>query len=159
MTDEIIKPNIGSKWRKWDLHVHSPASDGFSGTFDQFETQLKNAECDVIGINDYFSVAGYKQIKEKIDKGDLDIGGKKILPVVEFRMTESVQNKNTTTNGVMHFNFHIIFDDEIKIADIENIIKGLKSNGTTISSDYYDKSKLKDKKVSLDSLLDELHKD
>jgi ABC-type lipoprotein export system ATPase subunit len=148
-----------SEWRKWDLHVHSPASDGFSGTWDQFETQLKNAECDVIGINDYFSVAGYKQIKEKIDKGDLNIGGKKILPVVEFRMTESVQNKNTTTNGATHFNFHIIFDDEIKIADIENLIKGLTSNGTKISSDYDDKSKLKDKKVSLDSLLDELHKD
>ena len=159
MTDKITKPNIGSEWRKWDLHVHSPASDGFSGTFDQFETQLKNAECDVIGINDYFSVAGYKQIKEKIDKGDLDIGGKKLLPVVEFRMTESVQNKNTTTNGATHFNFHIIFDDEIKIADIENLIKGLKSNGTKISSDYDDKAKLKDKKISLDSLLVELNQD
>ncbi len=149
----------GSQWRRWDLHVHSPASDGFSGTFDQFETQLKNAECDVIGINDYFSVAGYKQIKENIDKGDLDIGGKKILPVVEFRMTESVQNKNTTTNGATHFNFHIIFYDEIKVVDIENLIKGLKSNGTKISSDYDDKTKLKDKKISLDSLLTELNQD
>lgn len=159
MDTKSTKQNIGSEWRKWDLHVHSPASDGFSGTFDQFETQIKNADCDVIGINDYFSVAGYKQIKEKIDKGDLDIGGKKILPVVEFRMTESVQNKNTTTNGATHFNFHIIFDDQIKIADIENLIKGLKSNGTKISSDYDDKTKLKDKKISLDSLLTELNQD
>ena len=81
------------------------------------------------------------------------------MPVVEFRMTESVQNKNTTTNGATHFNFHIIFDDEIKIADIENLIKGLKSNGTTISSDYDDKTKLKDKKISLDSLLTNLNQD
>ncbi|QQS22870.1 AAA family ATPase [bacterium] len=159
MSSKIPKPNIGSEWRKWDLHVHSPASDGFSGTWDQFETQLKNADCDVIGINDYFSVAGYKQIKEKIDKGDLDVGGKKILPVVEFRMTESVQNKNTTTNGATHFNFHIIFDDQIQIADIENLIKGLKSNGTKISGDYDDKAKLKDKKISLGSLLTELNQD
>ena len=151
--------NRGSEWRKWDMHVHSPASDGFSGTWDQFETQIKNASCDVIGINDYFSVAGYKQIKEKIDKGDLDIGDKKILPVVEFRMTESVQNKNTTTNSATHFNFHIIFDDAIKIADIENFIKGLTSGGTKISSDYDDKTKLKDKKVSHESLLSELKKD
>ena len=151
--------NRGSEWRKWDMHVHSPASDGFSGTWDQFETQIKNASCDVIGINDYFSVAGYKQIKEKIDKGDLDIGDKKILPVVEFRMTESVQNKNTTTNSATHFNFHIIFDDAIKIADIENFIKGLTSGGTKISSDYDDKTKLKDKKVSRESLLSELKKD
>ena len=149
----------GSIWRKWDLHVHSPASDGFSGTLDQFETQLKNAHCDVIGINDYFSVAGYKQIREKIDKGDLDIGDKKILPIVEFRMTESVQNKNTTTNAVTHFNFHIIFDDVIEVDDIENLIKGLKSNKTKISSDYDDKTKLKDKKISLESLLTELKQD
>ena len=159
MDNQPEKPNIGSEWRKWDLHVHSPASDSFSGTWDQFEAQLKKAECDVIGINDYFSVAGYKQIKEKIDKGDLDIGSKKILPVVEFRMTESVQNKNTTTNSAIHFNFHIVFDDAIKIVDIENLIKGLKSGGTKISSDYDDKAKLKDKKVSLDSLLTELNQD
>lgn len=151
--------NRGSEWRKWDMHVHSPASDGFSGTWDQFETQIKSASCDVIGINDYFSVAGYKQLKEKIDKGDLDIGDKKILPVVEFRMTESVQNKNTTTNSATHFNFHIIFDDAITIADIENFIKGLTSGETKISSDYDDKTKLKDKKVSRESLLTELKKD
>lgn len=159
MINKNKKPNIGSKWRKWDLHVHSPASDGFSGTFDQFQIQLKNADCDVIGINDYFSVAGYKLIKEKIDKGELDIGNKKILPVVEFRMTESVQNKNTTTNSAIHFNFHIVFDDSIKIVDIENLIKGLKSSGTKISSDYDDKIKLKEKKISLDSLLDDLNQD
>lgn len=159
MTEKTKKPNIGSKWRKWDLHVHSPASEGFSGTFEQFETQLKKSECDVVGINDYFSVAGYKHIKEKIDKCELDIGEKKILPVVEFRMTETVQNKNTTTNSAIHFNFHIMFDDAIDIADIENLIKGLKSGGTKISSDYDDKTKLKEKKISLFSLLEELNQD
>lgn len=153
------KKQIGSEWRKWDLHVHSPASEGYSGTYEQFETQIKNADCDVIGINDYCSVAGYKYIKEKIEKGELDIADKKILPVVEFRMTESVQNRNTTTNGATHFNFHIIFDNKIKIVDIENLIKGLKSNGTSISSDYDDKSKLKVKKISIDSLLNELNGD
>lgn len=149
----------GSEWRKWDLHVHSPASEGYTGSWDQFETQLKNTDCAVIGINDYFSVDGYKKIKEKIDNGTLNIGDKKILPVVEFRMTESIQNKNTTTNGASHFNFHIIFDDTINIDDIENLIKGLTSGGTKISTDYNDKSKLKDKKVPLDSLLNELNKD
>lgn len=159
MSNEISCFNIGSEWRKWDLHVHSPASEGFSGTWEQFETQLKNAECEVIGINDYFSVAGYKKIKEQIENSKLDIGNKKILPVVEFRMNESLQNKNTTTNSAIHFNFHIIFDVAIKIADIENLIKGLNSCGTKISSDYDDKTKLKDKKISLDYLLEELNRD
>lgn len=141
------------------MHVHSQASHGFKGTWEQFEQQLKNAEAEAIGINDYFSVAGYKRIKEKIEAGTLDIGGKKILPVVEFRMTESVQNKNTTTNGATHFNFHIIFDDLVDVKDIENLIKGLTSNGTKISSDYDDKSKLESKKVSLDALLNDLSRD
>lgn len=71
-------------------------------------------------------------------------------------MTESVQNKNTDTNGVRHFNFHILFDTAIDVEDIENLIKGLKSNGTKISGDYDDPAKLKEKKVSLKDLLAEL---
>ncbi len=114
----------GSEWRKWDLHVHSPASHGFSGTWDQFETQLKNGDCEVIGINDYFSVAGYKQIKEKISAGTLDIGDKKILPVVEFRMRDVLKNRQTGTTGT-NINFHIIFDDSIPVLKIETFIKSL----------------------------------
>ncbi|MDQ3774164.1 MAG: hypothetical protein M3461_07265, partial [Pseudomonadota bacterium] len=34
----------GSKWRKWDLHVHSPASHGFAGDWNQFIIQLGNAD-------------------------------------------------------------------------------------------------------------------
>ena len=56
----------GSKWRKWDLHVHSPASANFSGDWNQFIIQLGNADCDVIGINDYFSVAGYKEVQRRL---------------------------------------------------------------------------------------------
>lgn len=40
----------GSKWRKWDLHVHSPASHAFAGDWNQFIIQLGNADCDVVGI-------------------------------------------------------------------------------------------------------------
>lgn len=43
----------GSEWRKWDLHVHSPISHGYSGNWENFFKQLQNADCDVIGINDY----------------------------------------------------------------------------------------------------------
>lgn len=52
----------GAEWRKWDLHVHSPASHGFKGDYNQFIIQLGNADCGVIGINDYFSVAGYREV-------------------------------------------------------------------------------------------------
>ena len=131
----------------------------YKGTWEQFETQLQNADCSVIGINDYFSVAGYKKIKEKITNEKLDIGEKKILPVVEMRMTDSLQNKKIT-KGPTHFNFHIIFSEKIHVNDIEIFIKSLKCDGTIIGEeDYKTKQKLKEKKVSFDNTLEILKND
>ncbi len=149
----------GSKWRKWDLHVHTPESDGFSGTWEQFKTQLQNADCAVIGVNDYFSIAGYKKLKEEIENNTLDIGDKVVLPVVEMRMTDSLQNRNTDTNGTAHFNFHIIFNDKLDIDDIESFIKSLESGDSIIGSDYNDKIKLQGKKVSFKGTLKKLQSD
>jgi ABC-type cobalamin/Fe3+-siderophores transport system ATPase subunit len=146
----------GSLWRKWDLHVHTPESDGYSGTWDEFKEQLKNGDCTVIGINDYFSVAGYKKLKSD---SELNIGEKILLPVVEMRMTDSLQNRNTNTNGTTHFNFHIIFSETIDPDDIENFIKSLECGDTIIGSDYDDKAELKLKKVSFKDTLKKLNAD
>lgn len=148
----------GSEWRQWDLHVHTPESHGFIGDWDQFKEQLQQAKCDVIGINDYFSVAGYKKIKDEITNKTIDVGEKYLLPIVEMRMTESLQNRHAK-NSVTHFNFHIIFNPKIKISDIERFIESLVCEGTTIGSDYDDKNKLKDKKVSFTDTLNSLNKD
>lgn len=149
----------GSEWRKWDLHVHTPESHSFSGNWDQFKVQLEKANCDVIGINDYFSVAGYKKIQDEIAADTLNMDKKFILPIVEMRMTDSVQNKNASTNGAIHFNFHIIFNPDLHTDDIENFIKSLSSEGTTIGSDYTDKKKLQSKKVSFTKVLNSLNED
>lgn len=133
MTPSLI--NKGSEWRKWDLHVHTPASHGFTGTWEQFEQQLVTADCDVIGINDYCSIAGYKLIKGKIANGSLDIGHRKILPVVEFRMRDVLKNKHTGTSGT-NINFHIIFDDSIPIEKLETFIKSLEVDDCQIADKY-----------------------
>lgn len=52
--------NKGSEWRKWDLHIHTPASldQKYGGnneaTWEKFITDLENLpeEFKVIGIND-----------------------------------------------------------------------------------------------------------
>lgn len=133
----------GSQWRKWDLHVHSPASHGFSGNWDQFEEQLTKADCDVVGINDYFSVAGYKKIKEKIDNGSLNLGQLKVLPVVEFRMRDVLKNKHTGKSG-KKINFHVIFSDSIPVGKIETFLKSLEVDGTQIADKYDDPQYLKE---------------
>ncbi len=122
--------NKGSEWKKWDLHVHTPYSylnNQFGDNFDEYVKKLfleaiKN-KISVIGITDYFSIDGYKAIKndylennkklkelfstEEIDK----VKDIKLLPNIEFRL-----NKIIGTNRI---NFHVIFSDEVEINDIE----------------------------------------
>ena len=145
--------NRGSEWRKWDLHVHTPESHNFTGDWEQLKKQLSRAECDVVGINDYFSVAGYKKIKEEISENRLDIGDKKILPVVEMRMTDILQHRDTRTHSGTNFNFHFIFNDSLSIVDIENFIKALPYEGATISEQYQEKEKLAKIKVDFYSTI------
>jgi ABC-type cobalamin/Fe3+-siderophores transport system ATPase subunit len=125
-----MKYNFGSIWRKWDLHVHTPFSklnNGFGEDWDVYvKTLFKKAiekEISVIGITDYFSIDGYKKIKqdyldndsklkelfsnEEIDK----IRAILLLPNVEFRLDRFV--------GKNRINYHVIFSNEIQINDIE----------------------------------------
>ncbi len=145
----------GSKWRKWDLHVHSPASHGFSGDWNQFIIQLGNADCDVIGINDYFSVTGYKEVQRRLsDPGAAGEGNKPyrealeklkaktLLPVVECRMNNVVVDKKIKSGP--RINFHLIFSPELAADDIETFIKNLKVKGTSIGSRYNDSKFLLD---------------
>lgn len=116
--------NKGSLWKIWDLHVHSPATYG--GEYSTFIDNLKASRADVIGINDYCSVDGYKNILE------LGGAGEKVLfPVIEFRM-HNILNTRKNPNGIK-INFHVIFDNDPKflpkIANWLNSLKCFKENG------------------------------
>ena len=145
----------GSKWRKWDLHVHSPASHGFAGDWNQFIIQLGNADCDVVGINDYFSVAGYKEVQRRLNDPGASAEGNKpyrealqrlktktLLPVVECRMNNVVLDKKVKSGP--RINFHLIFNPGVAVDDIETFIKNLKVKGTSIGSRYSDTNFLKE---------------
>ena len=146
----------GSKWRKWDLHVHSPASANYSGDWNQFIIQLGNADCDVIGINDYFSVAGYKEVQRRLTDPSAAAEGNKpyrealeklrlktLLPVVECRMNNVIVDKKNRSGH--RINFHLVFSPELAADDIETFIKNLKVKGTSIGDRYNDSQYLLDK--------------
>lgn len=97
-----IIDNRGSFWRIWDLHVHSPQTYG--GDYNTFISNLSNSPAEVIGINDYCSIQGYKQT---IANGG--VPDKVLFPVVELRMHNLLTTKKNP-NGV-RINFHIIFDN------------------------------------------------
>ena len=145
----------GSIWRKWDLHVHSPASHKFGGDWNQFVIQLGNADCDVIGINDYFSVGGYKEVQRRLnDPGAPNEGNKPyrealenlhsktLLPVVECRMNNVVLHKKGKSGP--RINFHLIFSPDVNVDDIETFIKSLKVKGASVGSRYNDSKFLLD---------------
>lgn len=116
----------GSKWRKWDLHVHTPSSFHQQFRFENDDEKTKYEEdiwkkyidelenvSDVcaLGITDYYSIEGYKKILEFVDEGRLS-NFDLILPNIEFRLDKLVDPKK--------INFHIIFSNEIPISEIES---------------------------------------
>jgi predicted metal-dependent phosphoesterase TrpH len=69
-----VKYPRGSEWRKWDLHVHTPESvlnQSFGPDFDAYaKALLKGAienEIAVIGVTDYWTIEGYKQLRQIVD--------------------------------------------------------------------------------------------
>lgn len=128
----IYKENRGSEWRKWDLHIHTPESgmaNEFEKNWDQYVISLFTTaiqqEVAVLGITDYFTIDGYKKLKEEYLNNDTKLqelfGGDEqliqkvkaicVLPNIEFRL-------NNLVNG-NRINYHVIFSDKISIKDIE----------------------------------------
>lgn len=112
----------GSRWRKWDLHVHTPLSlfHRYTGSNDdaweQFLQDLEALPPDfkVIGVNDYIFIDGFKKLKEERRKNrlkNIDL----ILPVIELRLDKF----GGSDSHLSKVNFHIIFSEEVDPSLIE----------------------------------------
>ena len=91
--------NKGSEWRKWDLHIHTPASFFWKGgkrllemTDIEKEKEVKNfikkiedSDVSVFGIMDYWTFDWYLLLKKYISTNLLSLT-KKILPGMELRV-------------------------------------------------------------------------
>lgn len=129
MVDNRNDPR-GSVWRKWDFQVHTPEShlnNQFGADWDAYVQGLFRAAMAkglaVIAVTDYFTVDGYKKLKEvylgdpakmavlfsadEIEK----INAITVLANVEFRLRNIVNESRV--------NAHVIFSDEVPIRDIE----------------------------------------
>jgi predicted metal-dependent phosphoesterase TrpH len=97
MTDKFILR--GSKWSKWDLHVHTHASyDWDSGCKDRAEEIVKKAIAEnisVIAITDHHTVAGIDEIVKAAKGKDITI-----LPGVELRTDKG--NKGIHIIGIFN---------------------------------------------------------
>ncbi len=122
---EVNDPR-GSIWRKWDLHIHTIESfeHSFSpADWNIYVEKLKKKaiehNIEVIGINDYFTIEGYRYICENFAKKEKDIFYLKentrrlyLFPVVELRTNNFLRGKA--------LNIHLIFNPKISSIKIEN---------------------------------------
>lgn len=104
--------SVGSIWRKWDLHVHSPASclnNQFTGSsedekWNNYIEKLKELnDIAVLGITDYYSIEGFEKVlsyKDELPHLEL------ILPNIEMRLEIPTQYQ-------IPINIHVIFNPEI----------------------------------------------
>ena len=125
---------IGSIWRIWDLHVHTPHSalnNDFPADFDEYAKVLLQKAVErqiaVVGVTDYFSIEGYKQLRALLDDKERlnTLCGKEIadsarnilfLPNVELRTSTIVRDLQGRDSRV---NFHVIFSDAVTPEQIE----------------------------------------
>jgi ABC-type lipoprotein export system ATPase subunit len=119
----------GSIWRKWDLHIHTPASalnNQFEGTNDEekwnnYLEALRSIQgISVLGLTDYFSIEGYKRVLEYLSENqgylnNIDL----ILPNVEVRILPVTDERSA-------INLHIIFSPDREV--INNIESQFFSN-------------------------------
>lgn len=114
---------VGSTWKKWDLHVHTPESlvNNYPGdnaaAWDAFIHDLEALppEFKVIGINDYLFVDGYERILREKQNGRLK-NIELFLPVVELRLDkfggilQPVDDGQFLSSSWSRINLHVIFD-------------------------------------------------
>ena len=113
-----MKNYKGSFWSKWDLHVHTPDSivSHYGGDWERFISDIENLpqEFQVIGINDYIFLDGYRRVIEEHKKGRMQ-NISLFLPVIELR----VDKFGGTNNHLSRVNFHVVFDSSVTANHIE----------------------------------------
>jgi ABC-type lipoprotein export system ATPase subunit len=127
----------GSIWRKWDLHVHTPASlvHHYEGVdpWPQFLDDLEHLppEFKVLGINDYLFLDGYKRIIAERKNGrlaNIDL----VLPVIELRLDKF----GGSLGHLSRVNYHVIFSDELSPDIIEQHFLNALPTSYTLSPQY-----------------------
>lgn len=107
----------GSEWRKWDLHVHTPASFHWNGgcllrdmdveekneTFSELLTTIEESDVEVFCFTDYWTFDGYLQFLDYLEQNELYCS-KTIFPGIELRIEAPVDYR---------LNIQVILSDKL----------------------------------------------
>ncbi|MCL1123419.1 TrlF family AAA-like ATPase [Shewanella surugensis] len=117
MTDK--KYPRGSEWRKWDLHIHTPASFHWSGKrfnadpksldnadlVDEMIDALNSAEPAVFAFMDYWTFDGWFALKHRLSQPGAPELTKTVFPGIELRLVAPMTGR---------LNAHVLFSDTIE---------------------------------------------
>lgn len=120
----------GSIWRKWDLHVHTPASFHWEGgkRFREMDAEeenealkkvvdeFENSEVAAFGIMDYWTFDGYKKVRDYLENEGRDIDTA-IFPGIELRIEAAVN---------FRLNIHAILSDKLSNQQLLDFKQALK---------------------------------
>lgn len=113
-----LKYNRGSEWRKWDLHIHTPASFHWNGKrfkdesdcpdnialVDEMIRAINAAEPAVFAIMDYWTFDGWFALKRRLSQADSPKLEKTVFPGIELRLMAPMKGR---------LNAHVLFSDKI----------------------------------------------
>lgn len=108
----------GSEWRKWDLHIHTPASFHWKGTkfdadpdsaanralVDEMVAALNAAEPAVFALMDYWTFDGWLALKRRLKQPGAPALTKTVFPGIELRLAAPVNCR---------LNAHVLFSNEV----------------------------------------------
>lgn len=135
VTDSAQFP-VGSLWRKWDLHIHSPGTklnDQFKlkdgDVLTEYCRRVHESDVSAFGITDYFSADGYFSFIAKFRK--LYAKSPKVFfPNIELRTGDIVNAAKEEVNVHIIFN---LFQPEYE-KKIRTFLQHLKTNKTVNGS-------------------------
>lgn len=126
--------SIGSIWRKWDLHIHTPASFHWTGKRLQQQTnqereetckaiveKMNSLDVDAFCIMDYWIFDGYLAVREYAERNPEALN-KPLFPGIELRLEAPTD---------FRLNTHVLFDDAILPEHLQNFLARLNIGGAS----------------------------
>jgi energy-coupling factor transporter ATP-binding protein EcfA2 len=119
------KWNLGSRWQRWDPHMHAPGTlrnNQFGDDWDAYFRRIAEVSPApvALGITDYFSLRCYKEFIRRRPAGALPSVAL-VFPNIEFRLTIETKNRQ----GI-NLHFLVSPDDPDHVGRVEEKLAGLR---------------------------------
>ena len=120
----------GAEWRRWDLHVHTPAShlgNSFSGVtwpdyVDALESAAKLHQVAVVGVTDYMTIDGY-EILRATQRDDVNprLDSVLLIPNIEFRCSPQ-----TASGQALNIHLLVNVNEDDHVERIKHSLRNLR---------------------------------